>query len=155
MHSEIRKKLRLVKSLHQMSIKDKWIVAKATLLSALFRFLVLFIPFRKLAEKMGTLMMESAETISEKHTAIARRITGIVLRVSRNTPWESKCLIQALTAQFLLKDESIPSTLYLGIAKAEGKLIAHAWLRSGADILIGGAVKDDFKCIAYFGVLPQ
>ncbi len=150
----VKKKIsRLARAMKRLPARDKFLVIEATVLTGLFRFLILFIPFRKLAAKMGALMKESTESISIEQSEKAKSIAKIVIRVARNTPWESMCLVQALTTQTILHSQSISSTLYLGIAKKEGKLIAHAWLRSGTDILTGGDVMNDFKCIAYFGVL--
>ena len=52
--------------------------------------------------------------------------------------WESKCLVRAMTARKLLKEAGIHSTLYLGVGKDEGKMIAHAWLRCGQMYVTGG-----------------
>ena len=38
----------------------------------------------------------------------------------------------------LLKEAGIHSTLYLGVGKDEGKMIAHAWLRCGQMYVTGG-----------------
>ena len=52
--------------------------------------------------------------------------------VSKYTFWESQCLVKAIAAMRMLEKRGIESTLYLGTAKDEsGKIIAHAWLRSG------------------------
>ena len=56
--------------------------------------------------------------------------------MSKYTFWESQCLVKAIAGMKMLERRQIESTLYLGTAKDElGKLIAHAWLRSGPFIL--------------------
>ena len=70
-------------------------------------------------------------------------------RICNKTAWESKCLVRALTAQKLLKQKGIGSTLYLGCGYAEDKMVAHAWLRCGELYVTGGdgagyAVGDKF-----------
>ena len=58
--------------------------------------------------------------------------------MSRYTFWESQCLVKAIAAMKMLERRQIESTLYLGTAKDEnGKLIAHAWLRSGPFYITG------------------
>ena len=61
-----------------------------------------------------------------------------VNRITEHTLWESKCLVRAMTARKLLKEAGIHSTLYLGVGKDEGKMIAHAWLRCGQMYVTGG-----------------
>ncbi|MEG0711156.1 MAG: lasso peptide biosynthesis B2 protein, partial [Niameybacter sp.] len=70
------------------------------------------------------------------------------------TPWESKCLVQAMVAQYLLKRRRIATTLYLGVAKgSEGELKAHAWLRCGQMIVTGDGARRDYKEVARFANL--
>ena len=66
-----------------------------------------------------------------------------VARVARRVPWESKCLVQAMVAQRLLRGYHIESTLYLGVGldkekEAGNNMIAHAWVRSGPYHICGG-----------------
>ena len=68
----------------------------------------------------------------------ARRVSLSVNRICNKTKWESKCLVRALTAQKLLKEKGIPSTLYLGCGKDGEKMVAHAWLRVGSMYVTGG-----------------
>lgn len=69
---------------------------------------------------------------------LARRIGWIVKTVSCYTPWESKCLVQAIVGKIMLRQYGIANTLYLGVGRDERNcLIAHAWLRC-ADIIITG-----------------
>ncbi len=64
-----------------------------------------------------------------------------VKRGARRVPWDSKCLVQAMTAQRLLKKYGIQSTLYLGVGRdheKNGEMIAHAWVRVGKYFVCGG-----------------
>ncbi|WP_051204843.1 lasso peptide biosynthesis B2 protein [Butyrivibrio sp. VCD2006] len=47
--------------------------------------------------------------------------------------------MRALTAQKLLLEKGIESTLYLGCKEDEtGKMVAHAWIRCGKAYVTGG-----------------
>ncbi len=81
---------------------------------------------------------------------IARRISSRVLFVSAKTPWESKCLVQALTAQKLLKNQGISTTIYLGVRKEGNEMKAHAWLRCGEYYVTGGAIREQYTVVARF-----
>ena len=52
---------------------------------------------------------------------------------------KATCLPQALAAQHLLVQNSYSADLQIGVAiNKAGVLEAHAWVKSGSDILIGG-----------------
>lgn len=87
---------------------------------------------------MGTINEESTQELIGESYRQAYEVAQAVTRVCRHTPWQSKCLVQALIAQHLLKKHQIPSTLYLGVGKVGEEMIAHAWLRSGEYYLTGG-----------------
>jgi hypothetical protein len=61
-------------------------------------------------------------------------------------------LVQALAAKWMLQHRRIPSTMYFGVAKdATGQLRAHAWLRSGSQVLTGSEGCQEFTVVATFG----
>jgi hypothetical protein len=107
-------------------------------LSAFFRVCVLIVPMKHLRKYFGVLNEESAQEETPDRYRQALRVSYIVNRVCSQTPWESKCLVRALTTQHLLKKKKISSTLYLGVGKKDDEIIAHAWLRCGSYYLTGG-----------------
>lgn len=138
----------------KLSNKRKLLVVIAFFLTGIIRFMILFIPFRKLASLMGEKMGESSFNVDQASSKKALVVSEMVIKTSRITPWESKCLVQALTAQIILKMLKIPTTLYLGVAKNEGnRLEAHAWLRHGEKIITGGDVMPKFKEVARFATI--
>lgn len=69
------------------------------------------------------------------------------------TPWESACLVQALTGMIMLSHRGIGATLYLGVAKEESNpesMAAHAWLRCGDTVLTGAVGVERFSVISSF-----
>ena len=115
------------------------------------RAFILFVPFNKLRKRMGKVKEESPEEVDINTYMEARNVSEIVSIVSRHTPWESKCLVQALTAQKLLKEKEISTTLYLGVKKdRDNNMLAHAWLRCGEYYVTGGANKDGYAVVAKF-----
>jgi hypothetical protein len=51
----------------------------------------------------------------------------------------------------MLQRRRIPSTLYFGVAKdPDGNLKAHAWLRSGTQMVTGAAGRKQFTVVATF-----
>lgn len=130
--------------------KIKLLLVITMILTGFFRFIILFFPFKVIAGFMGTEGMETTYCRTDEHLPKIRAIRWAVGTAGRHTPWKSLCMVQALTAQLLLRYFSIPATLYLGVAKNEGQLIAHAWLRSGSEIVTGGDTMDNFQAIVCY-----
>lgn len=122
--------------------------------TAFYRAFILFIPFNKLRKRMGNYKEESPMEVSKGIYKSAGYISWVVKTVSKYTPWESKCLVQALTAQRMLKKRNITSTLYLGVQKDKNnKMLAHAWLRTGKYYVTGGEIRNKFIIVAKFAVV--
>ena len=123
---------------------------EAFLLLGLARMAILVVPFRRIAVLLGQAMAESPLGVSDGKS-LAGRVSWAVQTAGRHTPWESKCLAQAVAAKVMLKRRAVSSTLYLGLAKdEEQKLEAHAWLRYGRMILTGGPHHERFTVVATF-----
>jgi hypothetical protein len=138
---------------HFMSIRstDKLLLVEALCLTGIARILILTVPFHKLSSLLGKHMEESSIDLNETEYEVIKRVSWAVKVASKYTPWESKCLVQAATAQRMLKVRKISSTLYLGVKKdAQNKMEAHAWLRSGVIIITGGYEKRFFKEVSKF-----
>ena len=131
--------------------EHKEMTLKAWVYSAIFRMQMLYVDTKKLNEKWGIEGEESPFDLSLDEYYIAKKVAYSVDQVCSKTKWESKCLVRALTAQRLLAERGITSTMYLGVGYDENKkIIAHAWLRSGRMYVTGGdgsglAVVDKFK----------
>ncbi|NIK76076.1 hypothetical protein FHS15_001183 [Paenibacillus castaneae] len=96
-------------------------------------------------------MKETDSTHIQKDHEILSRIYIAIDVMNRNTFWETKCLVRAIAAMRMLEKRKIDSTLYLGTAKdASGKLIAHAWLRSGALYITGAEEMNGFTITGMF-----
>ena len=150
----MRNLLKLIKKFILYKNKDKLLILKICVLTGIFRMLILYVPFKKLKMYMGELNKESSKDITHYQYNEACRIRWAIEKVVKYTPWESKCLVQSLTAQYLLSQKKIDSTLYLGVAmdKKEGlkkDFIAHSWIRCGGFFVTGGN-GDKFATVAKF-----
>lgn len=108
-------------------------------------------PFRDIAAGYGEHMRELPEIDDPADEAVLTRVSWAIHAASRRTPFKSTCLIQVTAAQRMMKKRCIGSTLYLGVKKDEGEhLKAHAWLRCGTRIIIGGGIEDTFTVVSTF-----
>jgi hypothetical protein len=92
----------------------------------------------KFKYKWGILGEESSNEATIDDYRFAKKVAYSVNQVCNKTKWESKCLVRALTAQKLLSEKGIDSTLYLGCKEDNGKMVAHAWIRCGQAYVTGG-----------------
>lgn len=110
------------------------------------------LPFAKVAPSLGTPMLETGMELDTSKEELIRDISRAVRLTARHTWWESKCLVMAIAGMKMLERRGIESTLYMGTAKDNsGKMIAHAWLRSGPFYLTGYEVMRAFTVVGKFG----
>jgi hypothetical protein len=107
--------------------------------------------FKKIAPSLGDYMVETSFKMEESSKKILKNISDAVTIMSRNTTWESMCLVQAIAAMKMLERRNIESTIYFGTSKDKtGKLIAHAWLRSGPFYITGADGMNQFVVVSKF-----
>ena len=110
------------------------------------------LPFSKVAPTLGSRMEETPFQRDRINEAQLLQIARAIHIVSRNTWWESKCLVMAIAGMKMLERRRIGSTLYLGTARnREGQMVAHAWLRSGPIYLTGANEMDKYTVVGIFG----
>ena len=143
--------LRKCRTFIGLDLESKIYYSKAFIYTGVARAFILFVPFNKLRKRIGKVKEESPEDVDKNTLELARRVSDIVTLTSSHTPWESKCLVQALTAQRLLKEKGISTTLYLGVKKnSNNNMLAHAWLRCGKYYVTGGANRGGYAVVAKF-----
>lgn len=129
---------------------NKRLIPAIWCLCALYRMEMLFVPARKLEKRYGIRGEESSMELSDRQQRDVCRISRYVNNIADRTPWQSKCLVRARVAQYLIKRKGIESTLYLGVSKdEEGNMVAHAWVRSG-NIYVTGGNGDGYAVVARF-----
>ena len=127
-------------------------MVKAVFYAAVARFRIFFFPGNRLHRYLGETGVETGFDVPEiEQRRIIRTVISMVARVAVRVPWESKCLVQAMTAQRLLRGCGITSTLYLGVGrdKEDNKMVAHAWVRCGPYSVCGGT-GEDYATVAKF-----
>jgi len=131
---------------------DQLLYLETTFWLGVSRLAILILPFRWIAPFLGQHMASSDENDKDGDRKTEVSVSRAILTMSRHLPWESKCLVQAISGKMMLSRRKIPSTLYLGVAKKEdGDLNAHAWIRCGDRILTGARGHRQFTVVASFG----
>jgi hypothetical protein len=110
-------------------------------LLGLARLMVLMLPASKYSRLFGRDMgvLPLSVLVANEQRLQARRIGNVIAAIANITPWRSLCLEQALAIQFFLRWYHIPSVVYFGVARGEGKaMCAHAWTCVGPVFATGG-----------------
>jgi hypothetical protein len=139
-----------IRTLFNLKKEEKMLFTEAFIFLAWAR-LMKVIPFRRLAPMLGNHMNESTYEDIPSMAGILRYVSSALHIMSKYTFWESECLVKAIAGMKMLQRRGIESTLYLGIAKDEhGKMIAHAWLRSGSYYVSGAEEMKRFTVVCKF-----
>jgi hypothetical protein len=134
------------------SFQKKKLYLESLKWSIIVRFSMVFLPFKFYKRLFGKIQYSNQTVYTAKQLEEAIQISKIVISLCRNTPWESKCLVEALSCKRILKKRGIETTVYLGICKNyDGKeLAAHAWLKMGDYILTGRSGHQNFKVVNFY-----
>ena len=130
--------MRIRPELEHLPARGWWLLVKAFLIVATIRLSLWVFPFplvQRMAARLGRRSPRALEPLSatlvESRAWAVELVSGLVPRAT--------CLTQALALQILLGRSGNPSQLRIGVALDEGRrLLAHAWLESEGQVLIGG-----------------
>ena len=144
---------RKIRKFAQLEAGKKWLFIEAYARLALMRAAILTLPFKRLVRSLDQHNGAVAPGLDSRQMAIALDIGEAVRYAAGNTPWESACLAQVLTAQRMLSRRRIGGIFHLGAAidgTADERLKAHAWLICGGRILTGEAGHEAYKVLTTY-----
>lgn len=124
---------------------DLLLIAEALPALAISRCLILLLPFRQIASLMGEINQEAPYAQTDQQ--VTTRIGTILRWQSRYLPWRSMCFEQAVAGMLMLKRRGIDCTIYFGVRNQSQAIKAHAWLRSGEQIITGAAGYESFTVL--------
>jgi hypothetical protein len=122
------------------------------------RLALIFIPFPRLARRLGafvppgdTRALAAKAAAAPEQTRLAEAISWAVTRAARYVPFKAVCLPQAMAARLMLKRRGIRSVMHFGAAKGTEKPFdAHAWLDAAGVEVTGYPAAADFAEIGCF-----
>jgi hypothetical protein len=123
--------------------------------SGFLRIAILTLPFRILSPRYGVFCRnDQLSTIAtDEQLQLAWRMGRIAEMIERYTPWESKCLVQALMVRTLLGYYSIDYVMHLGATLTNDEkepMKAHAWIKVGRWVISGGDGHQAFGIVGTF-----
>jgi len=128
---------------------DQRLILEAVILLGIARLAIMTIAFKRIAPYLGVHMAITPKIADAAHDDLIGRVRWAVAIAARHGPWSALCLPQAVAAQIMLARRGIASTLYLGVARADG-LKAHAWLRAGNAIVTGQGDLKQYTIVSTF-----
>ena len=133
-------------------VEQGWFFVAYPLLG-LARLALLSIPFRVIAPWLGQQLRAGVPVplVTDAQMTRARHVGWAVRTAACYTPWESKCLAQAMVARLLLGLQRLPYVLYLGVRKDDAAgMAAHAWVCTGRAAITGGHGCGQFTVVGAF-----
>jgi hypothetical protein len=122
--------------------RRKKLFLEAFVTLGIMRAAILTVAFKRLVRGLHHTASEAEpKTPTDAQRTLSAEIAKAIRMAANNTPWESACLVQALTAQRMLRRRGIPGVFYLGVMRnrdADEKMKAHAWSKCGDLVLTGG-----------------
>lgn len=142
------------KKFMKLDLQRKILFLEAFIFLARARYLKL-LPFEKVAPSLGKQSLETT-TAASQNVRLIKDISSAVETASKYTFWESACLVQAIAAIRMLNRRKIETTLYMGMSRDDkGKMIAHAWVRSGTLYVTGAEMMNNFTVVRTFANGPN
>ncbi len=143
--------IKKVKSFSNSPREVKVLFLKAYFLSALVRFSLVFMPFKKILAWQGQVNVESPNTEDEGSLSFRKSLQAAIRLCDKYTLWSTECYTRALTGKILLRHHGLPGTIYIGFnKKSNGSYAGHAWLRSFDRIITGGEEMNDFTVHSFY-----
>jgi hypothetical protein len=143
-------------ALRAMPWRDRWLLGQAAIGLAAVEVLLACAGFRRCQAVVARLPRGPLRVgTDEEARTLAIRVARLVARAARRGPTGSACLAQALVLQGLLRRRGIDAELRIGIAKADARLDAHAWVEVRGHAVSGdGDVPERFQPLGAGAVSP-
>ncbi len=143
--------IRKIRKFSTLGPQEKKILKEAYGLMIWGSFMLRFVPMQRMAPVLGVYRKDDSRPPNETETETIWLMRRNMLRAKRYIPWKTRCFAEAYTAKKILERRHINSTLCLGVQKGRNKeLKAHAWVRMGDKIIVGGKHSRAFTNVGYF-----
>jgi len=133
--------------------QQKKLFVEACITLGYYRIAILTRSFKSLVTELNQNGKLIRTEFPDEKKQLALIIGGAVTTAANHTPWESACLVQALTAQRMLRKRKIAGRFHLGVTMNSAEndpLMAHAWLVCGDEILTGKAGFENCTILSTF-----
>jgi hypothetical protein len=130
--------------LRSLSFSEVWVLVEAAAVVVGFD-----LAFRLFSSKTClALLGRKQSSHGGRQKVNLQRMAWLVDVADRYAPGRSSCLRQTAALAWLLRRRGIATRLRIGVAREEGRLMAHSWLESGDGELIGLSETDKYASLS-------
>jgi hypothetical protein len=130
--------------LRSLSRAEVWFLVEAAVAVVTFD-----VALRLFSSKSCLALFERKVGSRKRRQAVSpQRMAWLVDVADRYAPGKSSCLRQAAALAWLLRRRGITTSLRIGVAREEGKLVAHGWLESGEGELFGLSDRNKYALLS-------
>jgi len=145
--------LKNVRKYFLLTGQQKKLFFEAYLTLGYYRIAILICTFKSLVSELDQNGNSTGVELFNEKKPFALLIGKAITTAANHIPLESACLVQALTAQRMLRKRNIPGMFHLGVSMNSARndpLEAHAWLICGGEILTGEVWHENYTIISTF-----
>lgn len=143
-----------LKKFMALSFEEKKLFVEAYRILGVMRLALLLFPLKWLLNPLQSVQdLQALPNLSNGQKEVVAMIRNVVISASANTPWNSSCLVQSLSAKRMLQKRGIAGTLFIGVKKEEEsshEMTIHAWIQSGDQVVTGAEELEDFKVLSMY-----
>lgn len=133
-----------------LSASERRLLFETALLLGAIKAGMKLLPFKRLRRLVDDFSDPSRKS---RRTSVEDVVWAVEL-AGRHMP--GTCLTQAMAGQILLGRQGYPTKLHIGVVKeSDDGFLAHAWLESGGDIVIGGGALERYTPLISLGREPS
>ena len=138
----VRSVVRRCRRGYSLPFRDRWLLAETVVLVLLVRVGLLVASYPSVRDGLDVAcsVFDGAVTPA----CPRERVPWAVERVASVLPGTQSCLVRALVAETLLVRRGYPAALRFGVDPSDEAFVAHAWVESDDDVIVGGEVRPAF-----------
>jgi hypothetical protein len=138
--------MELLRKFRSLSPGERSLLLHTVLLVAFLRVALCLLPFGRVNDYLA----RRAKRRPIRQDLATSRLVWAVRTAAARIP-RATCLTQALAAKYQLERYGRSPQLHLGVAKENGRFLAHAWLECDGETVLGGEIADRYVPLVAVG----
>jgi hypothetical protein len=138
--------MKLLRKFWSLKPGERSLLLRTILVVAFLRAALCLLPFARLNDYLT----RHAKRHPIRQDIPASRLVWAVRAAAARIPGAT-CLTQALAAKYQLERSGRNAQLHLGVAKENGRFLAHAWLECDGETVLGGEIADRYAPLVAVG----
>jgi len=138
--------MKLLRKFQSLNPEERSLLLRTVFLVALLRAALCLFPFVRLKDNLA----RHAKRHPIRQDIATSRLVWATRAAAARIPGAT-CLTQALAAKYQLERSGRNAHLYLGVAKDNGRFLAHAWLECDGETVLGGEIADRYVPLVAVG----